>query len=183
MPNYQNNTSQCDSRSRTCYHSRVSWSIRTTPLLQLPGGKALLPPTTKTDGKPTSSSEGLARSNGGVMQQKQLTIPLQEQDLGGCPARLPHPLSPLASPLAQENLQKRAGAPLGALCPQPCSRGPARSLQTETPRSPPQPWPRRSAPAQGQARPEQRRRPGEIRGGGGAGAGNGPAPGPHAAFS
>ena len=152
-----------DSHSRASYRSQVSWSICTPPLLHFPGGKAVLPPTIKTEGKPTSNSESLAHSKSYVMQQKQRMVPVQERGLGGCPARLPGPLLPLASPLAQENLQERAGAPPAA---QPCSRIPARSLQTETAPSPPQPCPRRSGPAQGQARPGrdhgERRRPGEI---------------------
>lgn len=57
--------------------------------LPVPGGKALLPPMIKTEGKPTSNSEGSTHNKGCVMQRKHPTVAVQQQSLGpDCPSSL-----------------------------------------------------------------------------------------------
>lgn len=83
--------------------------------LPVPGGKALLPPMIKTEGKPTSNFEGLTHNKGCVMQRKHPTVAVQQQSLGpGCPSSLyPNTV--------------RSPEPL------PTALLPARNLRTDTP--------------------------------------------------
>lgn len=104
---------------------RASYNNTRPPV---PGGKALLPPMIKTEGKPTSNSEGLTHSKGSVMQHKHPMVVVQQRSLGpGCPSSLyPNTVRPPE--------------------PLPAALLPARSLRTDTTRSPPH----GSAPPQGQ---------------------------------
>lgn len=128
MPNYQNNTSQrgLSVPSKLLLPSQLVHMHNTRP--PVPGGKALLPPMIKTEGKPTSNSEGLTHSKGCVMQHKHPMVVVQQRSLGpGCPSSLyPNTVRPPE--------------------PLPAALLPARSLRTHTTRSPPH----GSAPPQGQ---------------------------------
>lgn len=127
MPNHQNNTPQRELSvsSKLLLPNQLVYMHNTSP--PIPGGKALLPPMIKTEGKPTTNSEGLTHSKGCVMQHKHPMVVVQQRSLSpGCPSSLCP--STVRSPE-----------------PLPAALLPARSLRTGTTRPPPQ----RSAAPQG----------------------------------